>query len=110
MPVIRPIPALIALNLLTLGALVWSNAQSQARNSTQDHVRARVIDLVNARGEVRAQLYVQDNGGGVAARADCVDHDRFDDRRRPVCRRCQALCVTDRSGRDQTFAPGTDKF
>jgi len=63
-PVIRPIPALIALNLLTLGALVWSNAQSQARNSTQDHVRARVIDLVNARGEVRAQLYVQDNGGG----------------------------------------------
>ena len=64
MPAIRPVPVLIALNLLTLGALVWSNAQSQAQNSAQDHVRARVIDLVNARGEVRAQLYVQDNGGG----------------------------------------------
>lgn len=64
MPNIRPVPILIALNVLTLGALAWSNAQSQAQPPVQDHVRARVIDLVNARGELRAQIYVQENGGG----------------------------------------------
>lgn len=64
MPAIRPVPILIALNVITLGVLAWSNAQSQAQPPIQDHVRARVIDLVNAHGELRAQIYVQENGGG----------------------------------------------
>lgn len=64
MPVIRPLPALVALNLITLGALAWTGARSEARPEVQDHIRARVIDIVDKRGEMRLQLYVQENGGG----------------------------------------------
>jgi hypothetical protein len=56
--------ALIVTNVLTLAALVWSTAQSRAQPEVYEHLRARVIDIVNERGEMRAQLYVQENGGG----------------------------------------------
>lgn len=64
MALIRPLPVLVALNLVTLGALALTNAPSQARPEVQDHIRARVIDIVDGRGEMRVQLYVQENGGG----------------------------------------------
>lgn len=61
---IRPWHVLVALNVLTLGALAWTSAQSQGQPPVQDLVRARVIEIVNEQGEMRAQLYVGENGGG----------------------------------------------
>lgn len=61
---ISPLPVLVVLNLVTLGALILTNAPSSARPAVQDHIRARVIDIVDARGEMRVQLHVQENGGG----------------------------------------------
>ncbi|WP_026870062.1 hypothetical protein [Inquilinus limosus] len=64
MPILRPVPVLVALNVATICALAWTGARSQARPEVQDHIRARVIDIVDERGEMRLQLYVQENGGG----------------------------------------------
>lgn len=54
--------ALVVLNLALLSALGWSHAQSQP--AVVDVVRARLIELVNERGEMRAQLHVTQDGGG----------------------------------------------
>ena len=61
---IRPWHILIATNIALLCALVWSNTGSRAQTPAQDVVRARMIELVNERGEMRAQLHVAENGGG----------------------------------------------
>ena len=60
----RLMPALIAMNVVVLGALIWTNAGSQAQAPMQDVIRARLIELVNERGEMRAQLYIGEGGGG----------------------------------------------
>lgn len=61
---IRPLHALLAMNVLVLGALVWTIAEPQAQRPVQDVVRARLIELVNENGEMRAQLHVAENGAG----------------------------------------------
>lgn len=64
MPRIRPWHILIVTNIVLLGGLLWSNTGSRAQTPAQDVVRARMIELVNERGEMRAQLHVAENGGG----------------------------------------------
>lgn len=54
--------ALVGTNVLLLAALAWTSAQSQA--PATDVIRARLIELVNERGEMRAQLHISENGGG----------------------------------------------
>ena len=54
---------LIGLNVLVLGALAWTTAQS-ATEPVSDVLRARLIELVNEEGEMRAQLHVGEDGGG----------------------------------------------
>jgi hypothetical protein len=54
--------ALIGTNILLLAARAWTSAQSQA--PATDVIRARLIELVNERGEMRAQLHLTENGGG----------------------------------------------
>ena len=64
LPTLKPFHLLAALNVGLLGALAWSNANSQAQPPVQDVIRARSIDLVDASGAARVQLYVGENGGG----------------------------------------------
>ena len=61
---IRPWHILVATNIVLLIALVWSNTGSRAQAPAQDVVRTRMIELVNERGEMRAQLHVAESGGG----------------------------------------------
>jgi hypothetical protein len=64
MRALTPSHALVGLNIVLLTALVWTNARSQAARETHDVLRARLIELVNERGEMRAQLHLAQNGGG----------------------------------------------
>lgn len=61
---LRPWHALVAVNLVVLGALISTTVQSRTQEPVQDVVRARVVELVNERGEMRAQLHVAEDGGG----------------------------------------------
>jgi hypothetical protein len=54
--------ALAGANVILLAALAWTSAQSQA--PATDVIRARLIELIDANGEMRAQLLVNNNGGG----------------------------------------------
>lgn len=56
--------ALLVSNVVLLAALAWSATRSGAGAPAQDVVRARAIELVNERGEMRAQLHIGENGGG----------------------------------------------
>jgi hypothetical protein len=53
---------LVILNVVLLAALAWTNAHSQP--AVADVLRARLIELVNERGEMRAQLHIAEGGGG----------------------------------------------
>jgi hypothetical protein len=55
--------ALAVANALLLGILILSNATA-AGSAVSDVVRARLIELVNEDGEMRAQLHLAENGGG----------------------------------------------
>ena len=55
---------LVATNVVLLAALIGSNALSQSPPETADLLRARLIELVDDRGEVRAQLHIGEGGGG----------------------------------------------
>lgn len=55
---------LFILNVALLAALVWTTVRAGAQDPPQDVVRARLFELVNERGEMRAQLHVGENGGG----------------------------------------------
>jgi hypothetical protein len=46
--------ALAGANVILLAALAWTSAQSQA--PATDVIRARLIELIDANGEMRAQL------------------------------------------------------
>jgi hypothetical protein len=54
--------ALLASNAILLAALVWT--QIRPEPPVPDVVRARLIELINDRGEMRAQLHVAENGSG----------------------------------------------
>ena len=60
---LRPWHLLIGMNVLVLGALAWTTAQS-ATGPVSDVIRARLIELVNEQGEMRAQLHLGEDGGG----------------------------------------------
>jgi hypothetical protein len=53
---------LLASNAILLAALVWT--QTRPQPPVPDVLRARSIELVDQRGEMRAQLHVAENGGG----------------------------------------------
>jgi hypothetical protein len=48
----------MAINIVLLGALVWTNTGLRAQPAAPDVLRARMIELVNERGDMRAQLHV----------------------------------------------------
>ena len=54
--------ALLASNAILLAALVWT--QTRPQPPVSDVLRARLIELIDQRGEMRAQLHVAENGGG----------------------------------------------
>jgi hypothetical protein len=54
--------ALLASNAILLAALVWT--QTRPQPPVPDVLRARLIELVDQNGEMRAQLQVAENGGG----------------------------------------------
>jgi hypothetical protein len=56
--------ALAATNLLLFGALVLTNARAATEFPPADVLRAKLIELVNEAGEMRAQLFIGENGGG----------------------------------------------
>jgi hypothetical protein len=64
MRALTPSHALAGLNIVLLILLVWTNARSQAPQEVYDVIRARRIELVNERGEMRGQLHLAENGGG----------------------------------------------
>jgi hypothetical protein len=64
MRTLTPSHALVGLNVVLLTALIWSNARSHAPQEVHDVIRARLIELVNERGEMRGQLHLAQNGGG----------------------------------------------
>lgn len=55
---------LLVLNVVSLAALAWTAARAAGEPPPQDVVRARLIELINERGEMRAQLHIGENGGG----------------------------------------------
>lgn len=57
-------PALIAGNVILALALMWTSAQSQTPPQTHDVLRARLIELVNDKGDVVGQLHVGEGGSG----------------------------------------------
>jgi hypothetical protein len=62
---IRAGHALVATNILLLVALVWSHTQSRhSPPLVTDVVQARLIELVDERGQIRAQLHIDADGGG----------------------------------------------
>ena len=61
---LRPWHAFLGVNVALAAALVWTNARTQTQPPVADVVRARLIELVDARGQMRAQLHVAENGGG----------------------------------------------
>ena len=60
-------PALLAGNVVLALALMWTSAQSQTPPQTHDVIRARLIELVNDRGDVVGQLYLGEGGSGIDA-------------------------------------------
>jgi hypothetical protein len=60
----RGLNVLLVLNVLLLAALAWSTARAGSEDAPQDVVRARLFELVNEKGEMRAQLHIGENGGG----------------------------------------------
>ncbi|HKU94463.1 MAG TPA: hypothetical protein VJR58_04255 [Vineibacter sp.] len=56
--------ALLAMNVILLVALAWTGTRSQPMAPVTDVVRARQIELVNERGEMRAELSLAEDGGG----------------------------------------------
>jgi hypothetical protein len=54
--------ALLASNAILLAALVWT--QTRPQPPVSDVLRARLIELVDRHGEMRAQLQVAENGAG----------------------------------------------
>ena len=57
-------PALIAGNAILALALMWTSAQSQTPPQTHDVLRARLIELVNDKGDVVGQLHLGEGGSG----------------------------------------------
>jgi hypothetical protein len=55
---------LLATNGILLAALAWTSARSQPQPPIHDVVRARLFELVNERGEMRAQIHLGENGAG----------------------------------------------
>ncbi len=55
---------LLAMNVILLVALAWTGTRSQTTAPVADVVRARLIELVNERGEMRAELSLAEGGGG----------------------------------------------
>jgi hypothetical protein len=53
---------LLASNAILLAALVWT--QTRPQPPVPDVLRARSIELVDQRGDMRAQLHVAETGGG----------------------------------------------
>jgi hypothetical protein len=64
MPRIQAWHGLLVLNVIVLSALGWTHARSQASPQIEPVIRARLIELVNDQGEMRAQLHVGEDGGG----------------------------------------------
>jgi hypothetical protein len=64
MRALTPSHALAGLNIVLLIVLVWTNARSQAPPEVHEVIRARLIEVVNERGEMRGQLHIAQNGGG----------------------------------------------
>jgi len=56
--------ALLALNVILLIALAWTSTRSQPTPAVADIIRARQIELVNERGDMRAELSLAEGGGG----------------------------------------------
>jgi hypothetical protein len=56
--------ALLAINLMLL-ALAFSAGRSSAAQGTSDILRARTLELVDARGQVRSRLNVESDGAVV---------------------------------------------
>ncbi|MCC7253320.1 hypothetical protein [Hyphomicrobium sp.] len=61
---IRVWPLQAILNGVLLLALAWVTTRADAQAKPEDVIRARLIELVNERGEMRAQLYLGESGGG----------------------------------------------
>jgi hypothetical protein len=64
MPKPRPIHLFVVGNVALAFALLWTTAQSQTPAPVQQVLRARAIELVNERGDVVAELFSGDDGGG----------------------------------------------
>lgn len=56
--------ALIAGNAMLACALVWSSAQSQTPPPVHDVLRAKLIELVNDKGDIVGQFYLGEGGSG----------------------------------------------
>lgn len=64
MPKTRSWHALLAMNIVLLIALAWTGTRSQPATPVADVIRARQIELVNERGDMRAELSLAEGGGG----------------------------------------------
>lgn len=55
---------LLALNVVLLIVLADTTTRSQPQPPVADVLRARLIELVNEQGQMRAQLHIAEDGGG----------------------------------------------
>ncbi|MEQ1769362.1 MAG: hypothetical protein ABL879_05935 [Devosia sp.] len=58
------IPLLLAANVLVMGGLAITTAQSQTEVPVEDVLRAKLIELVNDKGDVVAELHAGEDGSG----------------------------------------------